>query len=401
MKKTRLATCLANILDHFDTSLYGFLVPILAPLFFPKNDQIIILLQGYGIMIVGFITRPLGAWYFSKKADAKGPHQVLTTTVLGMTMTTLCFTLLCPYESWGVGSAAGLCFLRGMQNFFGAGETSIAGLYILENSEPSQQHPLTSIYLSSTMIGILLACFVSSILFYSDMPQMYWKWPFYGSIFTGFAGWWLRRQNSLKTFHKKTFNKKSDWKTIIKLIPITGFSYMLYSIPFVFFNSFASLVTNIEMKDLMTSNTALMMVDLGLLALFGHILRNVSAQRILQFILILSMVIIPFLFLVMPQMNLMVSMFIRLIFIILGVAFCIPLHRWYMEKIPEQNRYSTTAIGYAIGSEIFGRSFPAVGLALWHMTQQVVMPGIYIVFLGILAFLSISSLPKQLKVRYK
>jgi len=103
----------------------------------------------------------------------------------------------------------------------------------------------------------------------------------------------------------------------------------------------------------------------------------------------------------MPQMNLMVSMFIRLIFIILGVAFCIPLHRWYMEKIPEQNRYSTTAIGYAIGSEIFGRSFPAVGLALWHMTQQVVMPGIYIVFLGILAFLSISSLPKQLKVRYK
>ena len=33
MKKARIATYLANILDHFDTSLYGFLVPILAPLF--------------------------------------------------------------------------------------------------------------------------------------------------------------------------------------------------------------------------------------------------------------------------------------------------------------------------------------------------------------------------------
>ena len=54
MKKARIATYLANILDHFDTSLYGFLVPILAPLFFPKSEPIIALLQGYGIVIIGF-----------------------------------------------------------------------------------------------------------------------------------------------------------------------------------------------------------------------------------------------------------------------------------------------------------------------------------------------------------
>lgn len=397
MHKARLATCLANILDHFDTSLYGFLVPILAPLFFPDNDQVIVLIQGYGIMIVGLITRPLGAWYFSKKADEDGPQQVLIITILGMTIVTFCFTLLQSYDSWGAISVVSLCFLRGMQNFFGAGETSIAGLYILEGSEASQQYNLTSMYLSSTMIGILLACFAASLLFYCDTPHLYWKWPFYGSICTGLAGWWLRCQSNLKTFNKRVRNKRNDWKKIIKLIPITGLSYMLYTAPFVFFNSFAALVTSIEIKDLMASNTLLMLVDLGFLVMLGPMLYKISPQKILQFISILSAGMIPLLFLAIPQMDLVGSIIIRLVLIILGVAFCLPLHRWYMEKIPEQNRYSTTSIGYAIGSEVFGRSFPAAGIALWHLTQQVIVPGLYIAFLGIWAFFSILSFKKDWK----
>ncbi len=389
MKRARIATCLANILDHFDTSLYGFLVPILAPLFFPKNNQVVLLIQGYGIVIIGFITRPLGAWYFSKQADVVGPHQVLLTTILGMTITTLCFTLLQPYECWGIGSAIGLCLLRGIQNFFGAGETSIAGLYVLEGAEANQQHPLTSMYLSSTMIGILLACGVSSVLFFSDTPQLYWKWPFYGSLVTGFTGWWLRRQCNLKPPHKKLSQSKNDWKGIVRLIPITGFSYILYAAPFVFFNSFAPLVTKINIKDLMSSNTLLMFFDLGLLALLGPIIRQMDSKKLLLKISAISVCIMPLLFLYIPFAELFEAVIIRMVIITLGVAFCIPLHRWYMEEIPEHNRYSTTAIGYAIGSEIFGRSFPAVGLALWHITQQPIVPGLYIALVGLWAFLSI------------
>lgn len=399
MKKTRFATCLVNIFDHYDTSLYGFLVPILAPLFFPENDQTVMLIQGYGIMIVGFITRPLGAWYFSKRADVVGAHQVLKETVLGMTFTTLCFVFLEPYEHWGVASTIGLCSLRGMQNFFGAGETSIAGLYILEGSELTQQHQLTGMYLSSTMIGILLACVVASLLFYSDTPQLYWKWPFYGAVFTGFAGWWLRRQHCLKIFRKKMISKKSDWKNIVRLIPITGFSYILYVVPFVFLNNFVTCVTTIEVKDLMASGTMLMLIDLALVMIISSMLRNISAQKILQGVLIVSIATIPFLFFAIPHLNLFETVLVRLVFITLGVMFCIPLHRWYMEKIPEHNRYSTTAIGYAIGSEVFGRSFPAVGLALWYLTQQVMVPGIYIVLLGIWAFFSI-ALPKTCETGY-
>lgn len=421
MKRARVATCLANILDHFDTSLYGFLVPILAPLFFPKSDAVVALIQGYGIVIIGFITRPLGAWYFGKQADAVGPHAALITTIMGMTTTTFCFTILQPYEHWGVGGAIGLCLLRGIQNFFGAGETSIASLYVLEGAEVNQQHPITSLYLSSTMIGILLASGVASLLFTSDTPHLYWKWPFYGSLVTGLAGWWLRRtrrasfrgaagdvgiqseliNTNLYTGLPRSLGARRDEIfSILRLVPITGFSYILYSAPLVFFNSFAALVTQLTIKDLMISNTLLMLFDLALLAILGPIMRKMDSKKLLLKIAAVTVVVSPVLFWCVPFVGGLGSIVIRMVIIILGVAFCIPLHQWYRSEFPANNRYTTTAIGYAIGSEVLGRSFPAVGLALWHLTHLSIVPGIYIALVGLCAYLSI-ALPKTLKTRYK
>lgn len=400
MKKAHIATYLANILDHFDTSLYGFLVPILAPLFFPKSEPIVALLLGYGFVIIGFITRPLGAWYFSKHADAAGPHATLIITIMGMTITTFCFTLLQPYEYWGVGGAIGLCLLRGIQNFFGAGEASITGLYVLEGTHTDQQHPITSLYLSSTMAGILLACTASSILFYCEAPQLYWKWPFYGSIITGIAGWWLRHQVAPTFVKNESTQGKTNWRGIIRLIPITGFSYILYSAPFVFFNSFAALVTRVGMKNLMLSNTLLMIFDLGLLALLGPIMRKMDAKKLLLKISVISAITVPILFWYIPSVELLGTVVIRMVIITLGVAFCIPLHRWYIEEFPAYNRYATTAIGYAIGSETLGRSFPVVGLALWHITHLSIAPGVYVALISLCAYFSI-ALPKVLKIGYK
>lgn len=400
MRKARIATCLANILDHFDTSLYGFLVPILAPLFFPKSDPVVALIQGYGVVIIGFISRPLGAWYFGKEADTVGPRAALITTIMGMTITTFCFTLLQPYEYWGVGGAIGLCLLRGIQNFFGAGETSIAGLYVLEGVQPEKQHPMTSIYLVTQMGGILLAGAVANVIFYTDNPQLYWKWPFYGSLITGIAGWWLRCQQTSDFVKKEYIQKKANWKGILRLIPITGMYYIFYSAPFVFFNSFAALVTKMSIKNLMASSTALMFFDLGLLVVLGPVIRKMDSKQLLLKILAVTIVIIPFLFWYLPFVGLIGAIVIRMIIITLGVAFCIPLHRWYIEEFPEYNRYTTTAIGYAIGTETLGRSFPAIGLALWHLTHSSIVPGIYIALVSLCACLSI-ALPKTLKTSYK
>lgn len=390
MKKARVATYIANIVDHFDSSLYGFLVPIVAPLFFPSTDPVITLIEGYGIFIMGFLTRPLGAWYFSKRADSIGPSQVLLTTILGMTIATFCFTLLQPHEQWGIGGALGLFVLRGAQNFFGAGETSIAGLYVLEKTEIHEQSRVSSTYLSSQMLGILMASATASIILYCENPQMYWKWPFYGSLVAGIFSWWLRLSAGNNSFTKKAISQtKIKWKGILRLVPITGFSYILYSAPFVFFNVFANLVAKIDSKNLMASSTGLMIYDLGILLILGPLLKNIEPKKILQRTALAAIVLAPLVFFCVPHVGLIGSIILRLLLVTIGVVFCIPLTRWYLQEFEADNRFTTTALGYAIGSETLGRSFPAVGLCLWHLTHLAIVPGLYIGIIGLGAYFCI------------
>jgi MFS family permease len=385
MKKARMATYGINLLDHFDSSLYGFLVPILAPLFFPNHHAMKTLIYGYAVMIMGWVTRPLGAWYFSKKADRVGPQKVLNTTIIGMTFTTAFFTCLQPGTAWGV---IGLCVLRGLQNFFSAGETSIAGLYILEHAEVKQQHKISSFYLSSTMMGILFASGVTSLLLYRDQPQLYWKWPFYAAGFLGLMGWWLR-QTSVSTFIKKSVvSSKMDWGSMIRLMPITGLNYMLYAAPFVLFNSFAADVTSVSIQTLMSLNTLLMVFDLGLLILMGFLLQHRPAKKLLLICSSGVVFMMPILFGCTPDMGVWGICMIRIIMIILGVGFCIPLQTW-LSTLPTRNRYATIAMGNALGSEILGRSLPAVGLFLWQITGCATAPGIYIALVAMCAWVSI------------
>jgi hypothetical protein len=81
--------------------------------------------------------------------------------------------------------------------------------------------------------------------------------------------------------------------------------------------------------------------------------------------------------------------------IIVGVLFSIPLHRYYFENLPQESRYSTSALSYAIGSEVFGRSFPAVGLFLWNFTELVIAPAFYVCAIAAAALLSLKVMRKH------
>jgi hypothetical protein len=43
----RLAGMLGNLLEHYDTALFGLLVPFIAPLFFAEKDPITALILTY------------------------------------------------------------------------------------------------------------------------------------------------------------------------------------------------------------------------------------------------------------------------------------------------------------------------------------------------------------------
>ena len=76
-----------NVVDHFDTSLYVFLAPLLAPLFFPNEDKVIGLIMAYSVFATTIITRPLGIYIFSIIAQNKGPNLSLSLSLIGVATT--------------------------------------------------------------------------------------------------------------------------------------------------------------------------------------------------------------------------------------------------------------------------------------------------------------------------
>src|SRR5689334_3744325 len=75
-----LSILLGNALERFDTSLYSFLAPIMAPLFFPHYDPIVQLIAMYGIAATSFIARPVGTFMFCVLAKKCGSLYALSSS---------------------------------------------------------------------------------------------------------------------------------------------------------------------------------------------------------------------------------------------------------------------------------------------------------------------------------
>ena len=61
---------LGNLFEHYDSALFGFLSPFLAPLFFPKQEPLTALILTYAMIPLGMLARPIGSLYSAESAIA-------------------------------------------------------------------------------------------------------------------------------------------------------------------------------------------------------------------------------------------------------------------------------------------------------------------------------------------
>ncbi len=181
-----------NLFDHYDSNLYAMMVPLLSPLFFPKSDPVVSLLLAYSLLSVGIFTRPLGAFVFGHLARRHGPRHCLQLSLFGMALATGGMALLPTHAQIGGYAPVGLAIVRGLQGFFGAGETAIAGIYALSLCPPTRHGWYGGLYQSSTVFGIFLASAMATGV--SGMPTYAWIWrvPFFLGFATACVGVYFR-----------------------------------------------------------------------------------------------------------------------------------------------------------------------------------------------------------------
>lgn len=387
--KRDLSILIGNTLEHFDTSLYGFLAPILAPIFFPKYDPVVQLIMAYSIMSTSLITRPLGSFIFGVIARNYGPTLGLSYSLIGVAITTVGIGFLPSYESVGWFSTFFLILIRMTRGIFAAGESTIAKIYILQGKEHTDALKASYWYQTSSMLGIILASAVSTVSIIFQQDAFSWRVCFWLGGLVGFIGYFLRRYSKpleevegMRQFSSYSVSSlKTLWlhkANICRVVICTAFSHVTYTIPFVFMNSFVPLVTSISLETMMALNTALLVFDMAMIPVMGRLTSRYDIRLVMVFSsTILAFTIFP-LFTNLPDASLGYVTFLRFWIVFWGVVFLCPLNLWFKSLFNSPEQYLLIGMGNALGAATLGRMTNAICIGLWYATGSIAASAIYI-----------------------
>lgn len=394
MRKIDRSILIANTLDHFDTAMYGFLAPYMAPFFFPVADPVIQLILAYSVLASSVVTRPIGAWIFGVLAKKKGPQLGLSYSLAGVAIFTLFVGLLPTYETIGFWAPVLLIFVRMLRGIFSAGESSIAKLYLLENKEYKQAFKASYFYQSSTMVGIILSSVCALFL-----P---WRICFILGSSVGIFSYMLRQKETkipkVKCEETTPLSLSSIWQeklNITQVIITTGVTHITYAFPFVILNTLMPLVSDITLATMMKLNTALLVFDAVFLWGVGSFVSRFSVQNVLRFSLVMLLLGLPATAYLQGASLLYVTG-LRIWFIVWGVIFSIPLNLYYKQifsHTPDQ--YLFVGISNAIGASTIGKLTPSICFSLYYFMGQTW--GI-VLYLGFVIAFGLVVLPKTYSV---
>ena len=193
---------LGNAVDHFDTSIYAFLAPVMAPLFFPHTDPVVGLIMAYSIFATSIITRPFGTYIFGMIAKVSGPSRALSYSLIGVGIATFLIGTLPDHNKIGVMAPVLLILLRMMREIFAAGESAIVKLYILQDKSESEAFKNSYLYQTSTICGIAFASLAATFVHYLDMENS-WRMVFFFGGIAAVIGYILRN-NAEARLEKKS-----------------------------------------------------------------------------------------------------------------------------------------------------------------------------------------------------
>jgi len=385
--------CLGNLFEHYDTALFGFLSPFLAPLIFPDKEPIVALILTYAIIPLGMLARPIGSLVFGYIGDVYGRKQALFLTLAGMSFVSGCIAFSPTYSQAGILAPIIFCIGRALQNFLAAGETMGGAIFLLENSSVKRHDLFSSLYSASTMGGHLLASLGVFLLGYYNLTTSGWRFLYLFGCITALFGCLIRRsphttQPSVKSSHTVTNLKNTLWtyrKALLCIMITSGFASATYSIALVLMNGFIPLVTTFSKTEVMKINTYLLVLDFCSLPFFGWVASKVPREKLmLSATLGVVLFAIP-LILSLKGAFLMGVVGVRIAFVIFGVAFFAPFHAWAQQLLPSTCRYAVISLGYALGTQTLGS--PTAALALWCFQKTGMVSSVvwYWMFLGLLS----------------
>ncbi|MBN8828289.1 MAG: MFS transporter [Sphingobacteriia bacterium] len=394
-----LPVSLGVLVEHYDTSLYGFMSPLLIELFFPNVDPIngiMLILSGYGISLLG---KPIGAVVLGMIGDKYGRKRALVTSILGMGIVTIFMGLLPTYAQVGGLAPVLLILSRLLQAFFVAGEYNGGAIFIVEHNK-KDNGLMSGIYCSFTAIGILLASIATTLVIEYKEEANLWRVPYFIGAITALIGLYFRLSATetpefIKS-HGKTFNEhfcnlsNESAKQLVTIIVLATFISVLYMVPTIMVNSFITIVTNITVPEIMKINSLVLVLYAIMLPFMGMLTDKLGTDRLLYYSLLAGVFVTVPTFTLLTSGDIWSIFAFKLIMITICAAFITAFHPWSVKQFPVNRRYTNISFGYSIGSQI-GAYAPTLSLSLYKQTGIIYTHGFLIMVSALLGLYCITK----------
>lgn len=414
-KRALIAGMIGNVLEWYDFGIYGYLAPIIATEFFPKDDKIAALLATYGVFAAGFIMRPVGGILFGHFGDKFGRKNALVLSIVLMAIPTVSMGLLPTYAQIGLWAPALLTIMRLLQGLSLGGEYTGSVSYLIEHAPQSKRGLFGSWATFAGIGGILLGSAVGALLTNvlpeTDVFVWGWRLPFLGGIFIAAIGGYMRRGldesemfKNLKIEGKITNHPLREALTVynfslLKSVGITAALTSTFYIAFMHIYLYMNTKIKMSLNDALTGNTIGMIILVALIPAAGILSDKIGRKKVLFLgtggIFLSS---IP-LFMHLQSGQLSDMIIVITAFAFFEAALLGTVATTLVEIFPARIRFTAVSLGYNLAIAIFGGSAPFLSELLMKETGNHLMPAFYLMVCAGLSFLTIFFIPETYKKR--
>jgi MFS family permease len=198
-KKAAASGWIGSALEYYDFFIYATAASLVFPqIFFPSENPAVAIIASLATYGVGYIARPVGAFFLGHWGDTHGRKYVLILCMFVMGFATMAVGLLPTYQQVGILAPALLVLLRLIQGFAVAGEISGASSMILEHAPFGRRGYFASFTLQGVQAGQIFAAAVFLPIAHFMPAKAFdsygWRIPFLLSAVVIVAGYVIRRK---------------------------------------------------------------------------------------------------------------------------------------------------------------------------------------------------------------
>ena len=218
-----------HIFEHYENSLFVFIAPFIASVFFPLDALGGARLDFYSVNALAALLSPFGATFFSWIGDKYGRQKALIYSMMLSIIPMMIVGFIPPYERVGLLSSLLLMVCRFAQAL-GVGGAFFATVTLVTESSTEKKNLHTGILMSMGFVGSLLGTFLSAFFMMEDMPSYAWRFSFFIGGIMGFYLYKNRHQVSETELWEKAQKSSArvPFLSAIQKYPSNVFSVFLF-----------------------------------------------------------------------------------------------------------------------------------------------------------------------------